>query len=124
VSKQRAKDRAAREREARVKTAARGSAGERHERTQAARKPVGKKPAKQSRPRTPASKKRSHAPVGRPDGPLARRRRFRIRLLLVLLLVVNVAAGVIWQDWSVTLAVLIVSVITTPLLAALLLRRR
>jgi len=83
-----------------------------------------KNPPKQSRPRQPANKKRSHAPVGRPDGPLARRKRFRLRLLLVLLLVVNVAVGVVWRDWSVSLAVLIMSVITTPLLAALLLRRR
>jgi hypothetical protein len=83
-----------------------------------------KNPPKQSRPRQPANKKRSHAPVGRPDGPLARRNRSRMRLLLVLLLVVNLAAAVIWRDWSVSLAVLIVSAVTTPLLAALLLRRR
>jgi hypothetical protein len=83
-----------------------------------------KNPPKGSRPRQPASKKRSHAPVGRPDGPLARRNRFRLRLLLGLLVVVNVAVAVVWRDWSVSLAVLIVSAVTTPLLAALLLRRR
>jgi len=84
----------------------------------------GTKPAKRSQPRTPANKKRTHAPVGRPDGPIARRRRFRIRLLVALLLVVNIAAGLIWREWSVSLAVLIVSIVTAPLLAALLLRRR
>jgi hypothetical protein len=84
---------------------------------------TGKKTPKQSHPRSPANK-RGHAPVGRPDGPLARRRRFRVRLLIVLLLVVNVAAWVVWSDWAARLAVLIVSVITAPLLAALLLRRR
>jgi hypothetical protein len=158
VSKERAKNRAAREREAAIKQAAKGHEQDRVERrlsmkggtegpqgkgdaiTQpqhhkpprsgakpgAAKKGEGKgRPTpKQSGPRSPANKKRPSAPVGRPDGPLARRRRFRIRLLLILLLVVNVAVGVIWRDWSVTLAVLILSVITAPLLAALLLRRR
>jgi hypothetical protein len=138
VSKERAKNRAAREREAGIKAAARGSEKERQEREQVTRKAPAKKsagkqarppasagkPRPAARPRPAAAKKRGHAPVGRPDGPLARRRRFRVRLLLVLLLAVNVATWVIWRDWSVTLAVLIVSVITAPLLAALLLRRR
>lgn len=84
-----------------------------------------------SRPRTPtgnarpsATKKRGRAPVGRPDGPLARKRRLRVRLVLLLMLAVNVAVGIVWRDWSVSLAVLILSVITAPLLVALLLRRR
>jgi hypothetical protein len=84
----------------------------------------GRPTPKQSAARTAAGRKRSHASVGRPDGPLARRRRFRIRLLLGLLLVVNVVAGVVWRDWKISLAVFIISVITAPLLAALLLRRR
>jgi hypothetical protein len=88
------------------------------------RRPTATKPPKRPQPRTPANKKRTHAPVGRPDGPIARRRRFRIRLLMVLLLMVNVAVGLIWREWSVSLAVLIVSIVTAPLLAALLLRRR
>ena len=131
MSKQRARDRAAREREAGIKAAARGSAKERQERQQLGRptgksapKAAGGKPAKKSHPRTPANKKRSHAPVGRPDGPLARRRRFRVRLLLILLLVVNVAVAAVWRDWTVSLGVLILSAITAPLLAALLLKRR
>jgi hypothetical protein len=154
VSKERAKNRAAREREAAIKQAAKGHEQEhverqlsmkagtagpqgkgeaitqpqhhKHPKAGAPKKSPGKgRPTpKQSGPRTPANKKRGHAPVGRPDGPLARRRRFRIRLLVILLLVVNVAVGAIWRDWSVTLAVLILSVITAPLLAALLLRRR
>jgi Flp pilus assembly protein TadB len=90
----------------------------------AAAKPVKGKPAKRAGARTPASKKRKHAPVGRPDGPLARRRRLRIRVLVLALLVVNVVVGAVWQDWSISLAVLIVSVVTAPLLAAMLLRRR
>jgi hypothetical protein len=113
VTKQRAKNRSGHGRGSGTAPAAKGT------------KPATVTPAKkarQSHPRTPGAKRRG--PVGRPDGPLARRRRFRVRLLLVLLLVVNVAAGVTWRDWSVSLAVLIVSVITAPLLAALLLRRR
>ena len=131
MSKERARNRAAREREAGIKAAAKGAEKDRHERRQAAKKPAvrtqakkaAQKPAKQSHPRTP-DKKRNHAPVGRPDGPLARRRRFRVRLLLALLVAVNVGAWLIWPDWSARLAVLIVSVISAPLLAALLLRRR
>jgi hypothetical protein len=154
VSKERAKNRAAREHEAAIKQAAKGHEQDRAERQlsmksgpegakgkgEAITQPQHHKPPKsapskktqgkgrptpkQSAPRTPASKKRGHAPVGRPDGPLARRRRLRIRLLVIFLLTVNVAVGAIWRDWSVTLAVLIFSVITAPLLAALLLRRR
>jgi hypothetical protein len=95
-----------------AKTAAKATAGK------------GRPTPKQSAPRTPTGKKRNHAPVGRPDGPLARRRRFRTRMLLVLLLVVNVAVGLIWRDWRISLAVLIVSAIVAPLLAAALLRRK
>ncbi len=142
MSKERAKKRAAREHEAGIKAAARGAEQERRERQKAKQTATGgtapkssgkgaargpqpdvKKSPKQPHPRTPANK-RGHAPVGRPDGPLARRRRFRLRLLLVLLLVVNAAAWLVWPDWAARLAVLILSVITAPLLAALLLRRR
>ncbi|HEX6249336.1 MAG TPA: hypothetical protein VFZ64_15820 [Nocardioidaceae bacterium] len=84
----------------------------------------GRPTPKQSAARTPSNKKRANAPVGRPDGPLARRRRFRIRLLVSLLLVVNLAAALIWRDWAVSLAVLIGTVIVAPLLAAALLRRK
>ncbi len=133
MSKERAKKRAAREREAGIKAAARGAEQERRERQQT-KKPAAKgsaklsadaakRPPKQSHPRTPA-KKRGHGPVGRPDGPLAQRRRNRTRLLIVLLVLVNVAAWLVWSDWAARLAVLILSVITAPLLAALLLRRR
>jgi hypothetical protein len=157
VSKERAKNRAAREREAAIKQAAKGHEQDRAERQvsmkgsadgsgqgvgEAITKPQHHKPPKpaaqtgtkqggkgrptpkQSGPRSPANKKRTHAPVGRPDGPLARRRRFRIRLLVLLLLAVNVAVGVIWRDWTVSLAVLILTAILAPLLAAALLRRR
>ena len=84
----------------------------------------GRPTPKQSAARTPAGKKRPHAPTGRQDGPLARRRRLRIRLLVGLLLVVNVVAAVVWRDWAVSLAVLIGSFIVAPLLAAALLRRK
>lgn len=144
MSKERARNRAAREREAGIKAAARGEARARQE--QAGRRTHGKapvkpavkgagnahgtarpgvkRPPKKNRPHPPPARPRRFARAGRPDGPLARRRRFRVRLLVVLLLVANVAAGVFWREWTVSLAVLIVSVIVTPLLAALLLRRR
>jgi hypothetical protein len=84
----------------------------------------GRPTPKQSAARTPVNKTRPHAPVGRADGPLARRRRFRIRLLVGLLLLVNIVAAVVWRDWAVSLAVLIGSFILAPLLAAILLRRK
>ncbi|GAB2757767.1 hypothetical protein [Nocardioides pakistanensis] len=156
MSKERARNRAAREHEAAVRTAAQGHEQDRTERplsmkssgevlgkhggasiTQPQHHHKPRKPAgngakagkgrptpKQSGPRTPAAKKRPNAPVGRPDGPLARRRRFRVRLLVVLLLAVNVAVALVWRDWPVSLAVLIVSAVTAPLLAAALLRRK
>ena len=79
---------------------------------------------KQSAPRTPAGKKRGHTSTGRPDGPLARRRRFRTRLLVTLLLLVNIVVAVVWRDWAISLAVLIGSVILAPLMLAILLRRK
>lgn len=142
MSKGRAQRRTAREREAGIKAAAKGAEQERQERQETrdtgsksggksaratgtggrkpAKKPGARPSAKKSGAR-PSAKKRGR---GRAEGPLARRRRFRIRLLLVVLLVVNLAVGIIWRDWAVSLAVLILSVITAPLLAALLLRRR
>ena len=88
----------------------------------------GKPTPKQSGPRTPVEKKRPQARTGRPDGPLARRRRFRIRLLVGLLLLVNIAVGVAVAvtdlTWAVSLAVLIGSFVLAPLLAAILLRRK
>ena len=142
MSKERARKRAAREREAGIRAAAKGTERERRERGHVRRAAAGKsgtgrpvepaaKPGtpgarqpKKSAPRSPAGNRRKKAPVGRPDGPLARRRRVRTRLLVLLLLLVNVVAGLVWRDWQVSLAVLIVSIITAPLLAALLLRRR
>jgi hypothetical protein len=161
VSKERAKNRADREREAAIRQAAKGHEAERVERQQSMKGSAGgigeaiTKPShhhkpprsagassgkgkgatkggqgkgrptpKQSHPRSPANKKRAAARVGRPDGPLARRRRFRIRLLVTVLLVVNVAVAAVWRDWPTSLAVLIVSVILAPLLAAALLRRK
>ena len=87
-------------------------------------RPAGKTPPKKNRPRPAPTKPRRFAPSGRPDGPLARRKRFRIRLLIVLLLLVNVVAWFVWPEWPARLAVLIVTVITAPLLAAILLRRK
>ena len=162
MSKERANDRAAREREAAIRQAAKGHEQDRQERLLSMKdssEVVGKhggpaitqpthhktpknthaKPAatsgqksggkgrptpKQSGPRPPAATKGRRAPVGPPDGPLARRRRFRIRLLVALFLVVNVAAALVWRDWVVSLAVLIISAILTPLAAAALLRRK
>jgi len=162
VSKDRSRSRAAREREAAIKQAAKGHEQDRQDRQVSMkggsdvlgkhggasitppqhhkpRKPGAKPTAKSAKPGAkPGGKgrptpkrgaaaqqsKKRRTPVGRPDGPLARRRRFRIRLLIGLLLLVNVAVGVVWREWPMSLAVLIVSVVVAPLLAALLLRRR
>ncbi len=123
------RSRSAREREAGIKTAAKGAQKERRERSRASKQrqkqadriPSGKVGGPTTR-RRPASR-RGRGPVGRPDGPLARRRRARTRLVLVLLVLLNVAAWLLWPDWAARLAVLILSLVTAPMLIGLAVRR-
>jgi Flp pilus assembly protein TadB len=114
MSKERAKRRAAREREAAVKTAARAAEAERRERRNARRRTV----KHATTGRLPRLK-----PVGRPTGTLARRRRVQTSLLLTLLFAVNVLVWVVRPDWAARLGVLVVTVLAAPVLAVLFIPR-
>jgi Flp pilus assembly protein TadB len=109
MSKDRARRRAEREREAAVRTAARASQAERRQRQQARRRAV--------RNLAP-----SWTPQRTPIGILARRARVRTGLVLVGLVAVNLLVWVVRPDWPARLAALVVTVLVAPVL--LMLRRR
>jgi Flp pilus assembly protein TadB len=115
VSKERARRRAAREREAAIRTAARAADGERRERRQARRRAV-RRVTTDRLPRV--------TPVGSPTGGLAHRRRVQTSLVLLVLVVLNVVVWVVRPDWRSRLAALVVSVLATPVLVTLVVPRR
>jgi hypothetical protein len=109
VSKERARRRAEREREAAIRSAARAAQQERRERRAARARVV-------RRPRL--------TPRGRQTGTLARRRRVQTSLLLALLVALNILVWVVRPDWPARLAALVVTVLAAPVLSVLLLPRR
>jgi hypothetical protein len=115
VSKERARRREAREREAAIRAAARAAEAERRER-RASRARAVRRVTTDRLPRL--------APVGRPTGTLARRRRVQTSLLVALLVALNALVWVVRPDWPARLAALVVTVLTAPVLAALLVPRR
>jgi hypothetical protein len=115
MSKERARRRAEREREAGIRAAARAAQRERHER-RAARARVARRVTIDRMPRL--------APAGRPTGTLAHRRRVQTSLLVALLVAVNVVVWVVRPDWASRFAALVVSVLAAPVLVTLLLPRR
>jgi Flp pilus assembly protein TadB len=114
VSKERARRRAEREREAAIRTAARAAEAERQER-RASRTRTLKRHTTDLLPRL--------RPVGRDTGVLARRRRVQRGLLVALLLALNVLVWVVRPDWEARLAALVVSLLAFPVLQLLLVRR-
>jgi Flp pilus assembly protein TadB len=111
MSKERARRRAEREREAAVLAAARAAEAERRERREARRHALtGRLP-------------RSAARRGRPGGVLAQRRRRENGALLAALLAVNVLVWVVSGDWALRLAALVVSLLAAPVLHTMLFRR-
>jgi len=115
VSKERARRRAEREREAAIRSAARAAQQERRER-RAARARVVRRATTGRLPRL--------TPRGRQTGPLARRRRVQTSLLLALLVALNILVWVVRPDWPARLAALVVTVLAAPVLSVLLLPRR
>ena len=108
MSKERARRRQAREREAAIVTAARASAAEKRERR------VSRKHDLSSRlPR-----------LRRPPGVLAARRRRQVGATMAILLVVNVLVWFVFPEWPARLMVIIVSVLAAPVLHTMLFRRR
>ncbi|MCR6031991.1 hypothetical protein GGQ22_11090 [Nocardioides sp. zg-579] len=108
MSKERARRREERQREAAVLTAARAAEAERRERRDA---------------RVRAMTSRLPARRTRPTGILAARRRRQWQWLLAGLLVANVAVWVFVPEWSARLGALVVSVLAAPVLFTLLFRR-
>jgi hypothetical protein len=113
MSKERAKRRAAREHEAALRAAARASDQERRERQAARRRAI----------RATTGRIRL-APVGRDTGALARRRRTRTTMLVVVLVCLNILVWVVRPDWAARLGALVLTVLAFPVLRLLLFSRR
>ncbi len=107
MSKERARRRAEREREAAMRQAARASEQERRERLAA---------RKRALRRATTDRLRRRTPVGRPTGVLAQRRRTRTTLLVLALLVANLVVWVVRPDWPARLAAVVVTVLAFPVL--------
>ena len=115
MSKERARRRAEREREAAIRTAARAATVERRERRAARRAAVRRVTGRRIPGLTPA---------GRPTGSLARRRRIRVSLVLAFLVAANVLIWMIRPDWAARLGAALVTTLLAPLLLGLVVRRR
>jgi hypothetical protein len=104
VSKERARRRDAREREAAIRRAARATEAERAARRRARK----------------AALRRHLVPftTGRQTGVLARRRRTRLNLVLVSLLFLQVVVWVVRPDWQARLAAVLVAALAFPVIAA------
>src|SRR3954447_15614350 len=115
MSKERARRRAEREREAAIRAAARAAQHERRER-RAARARVARRVTLDRMPRL--------APAGRPTGTLAHRRRVQTWVVIAVLGAINVVVGVARPDGASRFAALVVSILAAPVLVTLLLPRR
>ncbi len=109
MSKERARRREARDREAAIVTAARAAAAEKRERRNARRRAVSS--------RLPRLRRGS-------PGILAERRRKQTGATIAMLLVVNVLVWVVFPEWPARAMVLIVSLLAAPVLHTMLFRRR
>lgn len=104
MSKERARRREVRDREAAIRTAARAAEADRQARRRARKAAVRKRLV----PLT----------TGRQTGVLARRRRARLNLVLAGLLFVQVVVWVVRPDWQARLAALLVAALAFPVVAA------
>jgi len=104
MSKERARRREEREREAAIRTAARAAEAERAARRRARK----------------ASLRRRLVPLttGRQTGVLARRRRTRLNVVVLVLLALQVLVWVVRPDWQARLAALLVAALAFPVIAA------
>jgi hypothetical protein len=114
MSKERARRRAERDREAAIRTAARAAAQERRERQVARRRAV--KAATTDRLRGRA--------VGRDTGSLARKRRAHTTWTVILLLVVVILVWVVRDDWASRLGIVVVALLAFPVVRLMLFARR
>ena len=114
MSKERARRRAEREREAAIRTAARAAEQERRERRQ----------ARARRLRSFTTDRARRVTVGRATGLLARRRRRDTGLLVAGLLVLVVLVWVVRADWAARLGVVVLVALAFPVLRLMLVDRR
>lgn len=121
MSKERARRRAEREREAAIRRAARAADAERRERRQARRRTL--HAATVGRVPVPVGRAGSGRGVARSYGPLARRNRQQTTGLVAVLVLVNVVVWVVRGDWPAVLGALVVSVLVYPVLKLLLFAR-
>ena len=115
MSKERARRRAEREREAAIRTAARAAQQERRERHAARRRAV----RAVTTDRLPG-----FTAVGRPTGVLARRQRIRTSMLVAVLVCLNILVWVVRPDWAARLGALVVTVLAFPVLRLFFVSRR
>jgi Flp pilus assembly protein TadB len=111
VSKERARRRVEREREAAIRRAARAAQAERRERRHARRRTLHAATVGRVRP------------SGRPIGVLARRHRQQTTGLVAVLVLLNLVVWVLRGDWPAVLGALVVSVLVYPVLRLLLFAR-
>ena len=114
MSKERARRRADREREAGFRTAARAAEAERRERRQSRRRTLHAATVGRVRPLRSS---------GRPVGILARRNRRQTTGLVAVLVLLNVVVWVVRGDWAAVLGALVVSLLVFPVLRLLLFAR-
>lgn len=114
MSKERARRRAEREREAAIRTAARAAAQERRERQAARKRAV--KAATTDRLRV--------GRVGRDTGTLARKRRAHTTWTVILLLIAVILVWVVRDDWAARLGIVVVSILAFPVVRLVLFGRR
>ena len=110
MSKERARRREQRAREAAIRAAARAADAERRERQQARRRVL--------RSLAPSRTRR-----GAQTGTLARRARTRTGLVLVALVAVNILVWVVRPDWPARLGALVVTALVAPVLLVMARRR-
>ncbi len=109
MSKERARRREAREREAGIVAAARAAEAERRERRDLRKRAVTSRlPRRRSRP----------------PGILAARRRRQVGAIVAMLLALNILVWVFFPDWALRAMVLLVSLLAAPVLHTMLFRRR
>ena len=112
MSKERARRREVREREAAIRAEARARDLEREARLRARRNAVRRRLRPVLGPLLPGGS------TGRQTGILAQRRRVRLNLILTSLVMVQVIVWVVSSDWQARLGALIVSLLAFPVIAA------
>lgn len=108
MSKQRARERAARESAARVRAEQRRVEAER----------AARRRARLDRALAPIRRLRLALTSGRQTGPLALKRRARMRLILAVLLFAQVLVWTLRPDWQARLAALVIAALAFPVIAA------